>query len=84
MADVVFDGYDSSGQPVGRPWNTLRSPFNIQMSAVSKAQVDNSWDPLLEMLRLGPAIGNHPGLDPMESFVQVPGGRIIPVTASPR
>lgn len=44
----------------------------------------NTWQPLLEMLRDGPATDIYPGLEPMESFVALPVGRIEQVTTSAR
>lgn len=45
----------------------------------------NAWTPLLEMLREGKAIDEFPGLEPLDTFVNLPGkGRIEFVTASAR
>ena len=55
----------------------------IQLCAVSEDQTANSWDPLLEMLREGPAVDNYAGLEPMNSFVNLPfKGKIQFVTAN--
>lgn len=82
LADVVPDGYDSKGQLVGRPWSSLRTPW-VQLLAVSEDQTRNAWMPLLEMLREGPAIDLYPGLEPMETFVNLPDkGRIEFVTSA--
>lgn len=81
LADVVPDGWDERGQPVGRPWSSLRTPW-VQLAATSEDQSRNSWAPLLEMLRGGPAVDEYPGLEPMESFVNLPKGRIEAVTAA--
>lgn len=81
LGPVVPDGWDADGQPVGRPWADVRTPW-VQILAVSEDQTRNAWAPLLEMLREGPA-GDLPGLGVMESFVALPGrGRIEAVTAS--
>lgn len=81
LADVVFDGWDADGQPVGKPWRTIKTPL-VQIAAVSEEQTNNTWQPLLEMLRLGPVLDEYPGLDPMETFVSLPRGRIEQITAS--
>jgi len=82
LADVVPDGWDADGQPVGRPWSSVRTPL-VQIAAVSEQQTKNTWSPLLEMLQ-GPVIDNYPGLEPMETFVNLPKGRIEAITSSAR
>lgn len=81
LADVVPDGWDAAGEPVGRPWSSLRTPW-VQFAAVSEDQTRNAWSPLLEMLREGPALWNYPGMDPMDTFVALPKGRIEFVTSA--
>jgi hypothetical protein len=81
IADVVFDGWDADGQPVGRPWADLRTPWG-QVMAVSEDQTRNAWAPGLEMLRSGPACDLYPGLEPMDTFINLPAGRVEAVTAS--
>lgn len=81
LADVVPDGWDTNGDPVGRPWSSVRTPW-VQLAAVSEDQTRNAWAPLLEMLREGPVCDNYPGVDPMETFVNLPKGRIEFVTSS--
>jgi phage terminase large subunit-like protein len=83
LADIVPDGWDANGRPVGRPWSSIRTPL-VQLAAVSEDQTGNSYDPLLEMLRQGPVIDNYPGLEPMEGFANLPRGRIEPVTSNAR
>lgn len=80
LADVVPDGWDANGKPVGKPWSAVRTPW-VQIAAVSEDQTRNSWAPLLEMLREGPAADEF-GVYPMESFVALPKGRIEFVTSS--
>lgn len=76
---VLFDGWDATGQPVGRPWST---PL-IQVTAVSEDQTDNVWLSLLPMIRLGDLAHDIP--DTGETRINLPqGGRIEPVTASAR
>lgn len=81
LAPVVPDGWDSAGEPVGRPWSSVRTPW-VQIAAVSEDQTQNAYAPLLEMLRNGPVIENYPGLEPMLSFVALPQGRIEFVTSA--
>lgn len=81
LGPVLFDGWDADGEPVGKPWATVRRPW-VQVAAVSEDQTQNTWIPVLEMLREGPAIDEFPGLEPMGTFVNLPYGRIEPVTAS--
>lgn len=85
LADVVPDGWDARGRPVGMPWAAVRTPL-VQLAAVSDTQVmTNAWGPLLEMLdpELDPPVfDNYPGLEPMGTFVNLPRGKIMPITAS--
>lgn len=48
-AQVVPDGFDADGEPVGRPWPT---PW-IQVTAVSEDQTANIWRALIPMIELG-------------------------------
>lgn len=82
LADIVPDGWDAKGQPVGRPWASLRTPL-VQLAAVSEDQTANAYVPLLEMLREGPAVDNY-AIEPMETFVALPKGRIEPITSAAR
>lgn len=81
LGPVVPDGWDADGQPVGRPWSDIRTPW-VQIAATSEDQTKNAWAPLLEMLREGPVMDAYPGLDPMDTFVALPKGRIEFVTAA--
>lgn len=85
LGDVLFDGWDAKGRPVGKPWSTVRTPL-VQLAAVSDTQVmTNAWPPLLEMLDPEldpPVLENYRGLEPMGTFVNLPRGRIMPITAS--
>lgn len=83
LADVLPDGWDADGLPVGRPWSTIRTPL-IHIAAVSEEQTKNTWQPLLEMLRGGPVIDEYPGLDVLDGAVMLPRGKIEQVTASAR
>jgi hypothetical protein len=81
LGPVLFDGWDASGEPVGRPWADLRTPW-VQLAAVSEDQTRNAWAPLLEMLREGAAVDEYPGLEPLDTFVNLPKGRIEFVTSA--
>ncbi|MGC4886683.1 hypothetical protein [Micromonospora sp. DT227] len=81
LGPVVPAGWDADGQPVGMPWSEIRTPL-VTLAAVSEAQTKNSWVPLLEMLD-GPVLDNYPGLEPLGTFVNLPRGKIEPITASP-
>lgn len=83
MGPVLFDGWDSSGQPVGKPWSRVRTPL-VHIAAVSEEQTKNTWDAMLAMLDDAPALYNHPGLEPMETFINFPVGKAQKVTASAR
>ncbi len=82
LADIVPAGWDADGQPVGRPWSSLRTPL-IHIAAVSEAQTKNTWDSMLEMLA-GPVIDDYPGLEPMGTFVNLPVGKMEAITSSAR
>ncbi|MFJ9740825.1 terminase [Streptomyces sp. NPDC101166] len=81
LGPVLFDGWDANGDPVGRPWADLRTPW-VQLAAVSEDQTRNAWAPLLEMLREGSAIDEYRGLEVLETFVNLPKGRIEFVTSA--
>jgi hypothetical protein len=76
---TLFDGWDAQGQPVGRPW---RTPL-IQITALSESQTDNVWTALLPMIELGDFNAEIPDTGLMRIYLPS-GGRIEPVTASPR
>ena len=80
MGPVLCDGWDSEGQPVGVPWSRFRTPL-VQVTATTDDQTDNTWTPLLEMLRGSPAEGEY-GVDAMDSFVALRRGKIEPRTSS--
>lgn len=80
LFDVVPDGWDSSGQPVSKPWSSVRTPY-VYIAAVTEEQTKFTWEPLLEMLRNGSAPDEF-NCDPMDSFVALERGRISPMTAS--
>lgn len=82
LGPTVPDGWDADGQPVGMPWSEVRRPL-VEIAAVSEGQVDtNTWAPLVDMLSRGPAMDAYPGLEPMDSFVNLPYGQIKKRTAA--
>ena len=82
LGPVVPDGWDANGRPVGKPWSEIRTPW-VQFAAVNEEQTRNAFDSLLEMLRAGPVVYNY-AIDPMDSFVALPKGRIEYITAAGR
>lgn len=83
LGDVVPAGWDADGQPVGKPWSTIRTPL-VHIAAVSEEQTKNTWQPLLEMVRNGPVIDEYRGLDPLDTVVFLPHGEIKQITTSAR
>lgn len=86
LADVVPDGWDASGRPIGKPWHEVRTPL-VQIAAVSDDQVmTNTYSSVVEMLDpelMPPVLDHYAGLEPMGTFVNLPGrGKIMPITAS--
>lgn len=76
---VIFDGWDSDGNPVGRPWATP----HIQIAAFSEDQTSNVWRVLVPMIELGSLAADMP--DTGESRINLSGGGIIePVSSSAR
>lgn len=82
LADVLFDGWDANGQPVGRPWRTIRTPL-VHVAAVSEDQTNNTWQPMVEMCA-GPVVDNYPGLEPFDTVVNLPRGKVERRTSSGR
>ena len=79
LGPAVPDGWDADGRPVGMPWSEVRTPL-VQFAAVNEKQTRNSYASMLEMLRDGPAMDEY-AIDPMETFVALPRGRIEFMTA---
>lgn len=75
LAPVMFDGWDAYGRPVGKPWSRIRTPL-VHLLAVSESQTANAWTPLLEMVRQGPVVDEYPGVEPMDTRVNLPTGAI--------
>lgn len=85
LGPVVFDGWDAEGQPVGKPWSEVRTPL-VQIAAVSEEQANNTWTPVLQMLREEAPIHDYVyGFEPMDTFVALPNkGRMEKITSSAR
>lgn len=80
LGPAVPDGWDAYGRPVGKPWSEVRTPL-VQFAAVNEDQTRNAFDPLLEMIRQGPVMDEY-AVDPMDTFVALPKGRIEYITAA--
>src|SRR5690606_8733104 len=80
LGPARWDGWDSDGQPVGRPYPT---PI-IGCYGTSQEQTDNTYKALLDMIREGPLV-DLPGMDAGETKTTLPGGgQVWPMTASGR
>ncbi len=78
LGPTRFDGWNVDGEPVGSPYPT---PLIVCLGT-SEDQTDNTYRPILEMIRRGP-LADLPGIDAGETRVVLPsGGRIEPVTTS--
>jgi hypothetical protein len=78
LGPARFAGWDADGEPEGAPYPT---PY-IPILGVSEDQTDNTYKPLLEMIRQGPLI-DLLGMDAGETRTELPGGgQIDPVTSS--
>ena len=81
LGEIVFDGWDADGQPVGRTWASVTLP-NISLAAVSQDQTDNTWDPLKDMLEVSPIMEYYDGIIPQATEILLPRGKIQKITAS--
>ncbi|GAA2159341.1 hypothetical protein [Glycomyces lechevalierae] len=78
LGPTRFDGWDANGEPVGAPYPT---PLIVCLGT-SEEQTDNTWLPLLGMIREGSLV-NLSGLDAGETRIKLPrGGKIEPATTS--
>jgi len=76
VGPTIFDGWDSDGQPVGRPRQTSR----IQIAATTDDQTGNVYGHLVPMIQRGPLTELIP--DAGLTRVMLPGGGIVePVTS---
>lgn len=62
VGDVVFDGWDANGNPVGRPRWTSEFPALIQVCANAEDQTDNLYGFFRQMLSESPALDEF-GID---------------------
>lgn len=76
VGDVILDGWDADGEPVGRPWTSLGFKAKVQVLATSEDQTTNTWDPILDMIRGSDGLIDDYAMDPMETFVALPRGRM--------
>ena len=81
LGEIVFDGWDADGQPVGRTWASVTLP-NISLAAVSQDQTDNTWDPLKDMLEVSPIMEYYDGIIPQATEILLPRGKVQKITAS--
>ncbi|MEO3976313.1 terminase [Streptomyces sp. CAU 1734] len=79
-ADVVADGWDADGEPVGRPWSSRLTP-KVRIAATTEAQTSNTWHPLLEMAKGGSLAGEY-GLEVLDTVIYLPRGEITAITSS--
>jgi hypothetical protein len=82
LGPVVMDGWDADGQPVGRPWYSTGIKPKVQIVAVSEDQTANTWEPVLDMVRSSNQLLTDYDVEPMETFITVPMGRIEAVTSA--
>jgi hypothetical protein len=81
LGPTRFDGWDSSGEPVGKPYPT---PLIVNLGT-SEEQTDNTWRPLKEMGRRGPLIDDPRVREIGETKIDLTsGGKLEPATTSAR
>lgn len=87
VGPVRFDGWDSNGDPVGRPWGLKNDPRAwVQIGAISEDQTDNTWSVVHYLLtendgRAADALGIDAGLT--RCFLRnQPGAKLEPVTSA--
>lgn len=81
LGPVKFDGWDADGQPVGAPWEYYRTPI-VNIAAVSEQQTLNTFDAVKDMLSTDQLHDDYPGLEILGGFVNLPRGKITPISAS--
>jgi hypothetical protein len=80
LGPTRFDGWDAAGEPVGAPYPT---PLIVCLGT-SEEQAQNTWRPLLSMVRNGPLI-DLAGMDAGLTRINLPGGGTVePVSCSAR
>ena len=83
LFEVVPDGWDADGQPVAAPWSEFKRIVNVVITATSEDQVANTWAPMLDFARMDAMVDEF-GIEPMESFIAIRGGKIEPRTSKGR
>lgn len=79
---VVLDGWDANGKPVGRPWVSTGIKPKVQIVAVSEDQTANTWEPCLDMVRSSSALLDDYDVEPLETFISFPRGRLEAATSA--
>jgi hypothetical protein len=79
---VVMDGWNASGKPVGRPWVSTGIKPKVQIVSVSEDSTANTWEPCLDMVRSSRKLLADYDIEPLETFISFPRGRIEPVTSA--
>lgn len=80
LGPTRFDGWNAAGEPVGAPYPT---PLIVCLGT-SEEQAQNTWRPLLSMVRNGPLV-NLAGMDAGLTRINLPGGGTVePVSCSAR
>ena len=79
---VVLDGWDANGRPVGKPWVKTGIKPKVQIVSVSEDSTANTWEPCLDMVRSSPKLIAKYKVDPMETFISFPRGRIEAATSA--
>lgn len=83
LGPVMPAGWDAHGQPVAVPWSAIRTP-EVYIAATSEEQTRYTWSALLEMIG-DTLINAYPGLEPLDTFVNLPWrGLIKYITSSGR
>ena len=84
VGPVLMEGWDVDGQPVGVRWDSLGFRAKTQVIATSEDQTSNTWEPLLDMVRHSRFLDSEEGagVEPMDTFVKLPRGRIEFTTSS--
>ncbi|WP_301119793.1 hypothetical protein [Mycolicibacterium fortuitum] len=82
IGPVVMSGWDANGQPVGMPWVETGIKPKVQIVAVSEDQTANTWEPCLDMVRSSEWLCDDYDVEPMETFINVPRGRLEAVTSA--
>jgi hypothetical protein len=81
LGPTRFDGWDAAGEPVGAPYPT---PLIVCLGT-SEDQTDNTWRPMLSMVRNGPLIDSPELREVGQTKIDLAnGGKIEPASTSAR